>query len=248
MGAPVPSGGGRVRNRWIPFWGLQISEVIVGIAYADTSIHVSRSGVLIGAAVAYFALAVTARGPLGIFRLVSQKVHVMALMAVSAVVAISPVLATLRPDIEGILVLELGAVGLIRLATLTQTAGSSPRPASGIRSGRVIDATATPVEPAPAPGAPAPAPGAAAPASGAAAPASGADALASGAARWAGRAAGAATASGKRAAAKYGPEAEKHVKRTIRGAGRIAGKAGAAGKAGGGPAPAPPSDAEPPGA
>jgi hypothetical protein len=246
-GAPAPSGGGRLHHRWIPFWGLQVSEVIVGIAYADTSIHVSRGGVLIGAAVAYFALAVTARGPLGIFRLVGQKVHVMLVMAVSAVVAISPVFATLRPDIEGILVLEFGAVGLIRLATLTRTAGSSTRTASGVRSGRVIDATATPVERAPAP---APTPTAAAAGS---PDGSGVDGPADSAARRVGRAAGAATASGKRAAAKYGPEAEKQVKRTIRGAGRIAGKAGAggrsgsAGQPGSGPAPSQPSDVEPPG-
>jgi hypothetical protein len=137
-------------------------------------------------------------------------------------VAVAPVIPALRPDIEGIIVIEFGAVGMIRLATLTVTT-EYPRATRGAvrRPGAtVIDTTATIVDAArrgaadptgarpPAPGKSTPTPGSAR----------------DGTARWVGRTTGAAAASGKKMAAKYGPEAEAQVKRTIRGAGRLAGR------------------------
>jgi hypothetical protein len=44
------------------------------------------------------------------------------------------------------------------------------------------------------------------------------------AARWAGRAAGTVSASGRKAVARHRPEAEVQVKRAIRGAGRLTGR------------------------
>ena len=46
-------------------------------------------------------------------------------MVLSAVIALAPIVPALRPDIQGIIVIEFGAVGLIRVATLTRT-GDDP--------------------------------------------------------------------------------------------------------------------------
>jgi hypothetical protein len=228
------------RHRWIPFWVLQASEVAIALVFMELLIHVSNGGLLVAAAVTFFALAVTARGPLGVFRICGQRLHLTLATAAAAAVAVAPVIPALRPDIQGIIVIEFGAVGLIRLATLTlatdypRATGTSRR-----RRGVVIDTTATVVDASTAgrttagrttagrttagrtaagptttgrqPGDQAAAPRATTPPAGAAA-------------RWAGRTTGAAAASAKKMTARYRPEAEAQVKRTIREAGRIAGR------------------------
>jgi hypothetical protein len=141
----------------------------------------------------------------------------------AAMAAVAPIIPALRPDIEGIIVLEFGAVGLIRVATLTDA--TRPQRAAAIRrrpDTAVIDVTATAAgsDPAPfhstaEPESPTPADAAAAVAGG---DASGA------AARWAGRTAAAAATSGRQAVARHRPEAEERVKRSIRSAGRLAGR------------------------
>ena len=196
--------GGRA---FLPFWLLQAMELVVAVVFVDISVHVSRGGILIGGAAVYGILAIMAKGPLGIFRLCGRRLHVRLVVLASALLALSPIFSALRPDIEGIIVIEFGAIGVIRLATFTLTDGSTPR-AGSPAGGRVIDATASigaahqlPDEP-PAPKN----------------PSSGA------AARWLGRTTASATSSGKRMADKHRPEAEAQVKRTIRGAGRLAGR------------------------
>lgn len=210
------------RRRWIPFWVMQAFEIAVAVVFVDLSVHVNHGGLMVVAALAFFALAVTAQGPLGVFRVCNQRLHLLLAMVLAGVVAVAPVIPALRPDIEGIIVIEFGAVGMIRLATLTVTT-EYPRATRGAvrRPGAtVIDTTATIVDAArrgaadptgarpPAPGKSTPTPGSAR----------------DGTARWVGRTTGAAAASGKKMAAKYGPEAEAQVKRTIRGAGRLAGR------------------------
>jgi hypothetical protein len=198
------SRGPRGRRSFLPFWVLQGTELLVAVIFVDISVHVSRGGVLIGGALAYGALAVTANGPLGIFRLVSRTMHVRLAIVVSALLAVSPIISALRPDIEGIIVMEFGAIGVIRLATFTVTDGPGLR--SGGRAGRpVIDSTATIGKPVP-------------PLS------SVVSTEKQPAARWLGRTTATAAASGKRVADKHRPEAEAQVKRTIRGAGRLAGR------------------------
>jgi pyruvate/2-oxoglutarate dehydrogenase complex dihydrolipoamide acyltransferase (E2) component len=211
---PRPRSG---RRRWIPFWVLQLTELAVAFIFVDISVHVGNSGLLVGAAVAVAALAVTAHGPLGILRICRPRLHVTLLIAVAAAVAVAPVLPGLRPDIEGIIVIEFGAVGLIRLATLTDTHPSSRsgRSSPSARRDRtVIDATATATDATAAASTATPVPNGS----------PGADSRTGAAARWAGRAAGVASVSGRRAVAKHGPEAEAQVKRAIRGAGRWTGR------------------------
>jgi hypothetical protein len=206
---PATTGG---RRRWIPLWVLQLAELVVAFVLVDISVHVANSGLMVAAAVAFAALAVTAHGPLGIFRICPPWLHLTLVISVAAVVAVAPVVPALRPDIEGIIVIEFGAVGLIRLATLTDMHASSRsrRPlASRRHDPSVIDATATVTSEAGVPSTTADTSATAASPSGTAA-------------RRAGRAAGTASASGKRAVAKHRPEAEKQVKRAIREAGRLA--------------------------
>jgi hypothetical protein len=236
----IGAGTGTRRHRWFPFWIMQATEIVIALVFADISVHVTNGGLLIGAAIALFALAVTAQGPLGLFRVCGQRLHLWLAMAVSVAMALAPLIPALRPDIEGIIVLEFGAVGLFRVATLTRTG----EPYGAVRAGghgrsSVIDANATVTDAAGGAGAGTGARAGAGAGAGAgvggAAAGAGADASAGGratgsptssgaAARWAGRASGAAVASGKQVVADYRPEAEAQVKRTIRGVGRLAGR------------------------
>ncbi len=206
---------GRRGGRWLPFWVLQATEIAVAVVFADASIHVNNGELLVVGALAFFALAVTAHGPLGIARICSQSLHLVLAVVVGVLVAVAPVLPALRPDIEGIIVVEFGAIGLIRLATLTRSTSPTLGLGQTARSGpdaKVIDTTATVVD-ARSTSSP----------HHSSRPGSGGPASPDPSARRAGRAAGAASVSGRRAAAKYGPLAGARIKQTIRTAGRIAG-------------------------
>jgi hypothetical protein len=199
----------RTRLRWLPFAALQAIEIGVGVILAYLSVHSSNSSLMVVAGAAFALLAVTARGSLGIVRLFGQRLHVVLVVVVAVAVGLAPIIPAFRPDIQGIIVLEFSVVGLIRLATFTQTDSSVPGLAGRRRPSPVVDATAsvvqTPVPSSPGPTTPAPA------ATGAAA-------------RWLGRTTGAAAATGKRTVAQHRPVAEAQAKRTIRSAGWIAGR------------------------
>ncbi len=209
----------RRSQRVAPFWILQATEILSVMTLAYLSLHVSRGGVLAVAGAVFAALALTADGPLGILRISGRKLHVILVSAVAVIVAVSPVVSTIRPDIEGIIILEVAAIGIIRLATLVNT---DPRPANpnGVGgSGAVINARARVADPS----APERRGRNASPSTGRSRPP--AEEGVSSAARRAGRAAGAATSAASRSTAKHGPIAKAQVKRTIRSAGRLAGKA-----------------------
>ncbi len=216
-GAVTPPTPGHGR-RWLPFWVIQATEIGVAVVLADVSIHVSRGGVLVAGAFVFFALAVTADGPLGLVRVCRQRLHLVLVVVAAVVLCVVSLLPTVRPDIEGLIVIGFVAVGLIRLATLTQTgpAAVGTRLVRRSRPGvTVIDTTATVAE-TPPPADP----------TGGGGPAPAREVSSSDlAARWAGRATSSAAATGKRAAAKYGPVAGTHLRRTIRAAGRAVGSA-----------------------
>ncbi|HEX3461224.1 MAG TPA: hypothetical protein VHT49_09990 [Acidimicrobiales bacterium] len=210
-------------RRITPFWVLQAAEILSVVALADLSLHVDRGGVLTVAGGVFAALALTADGPLGIVRIFSRKLHVVVVVVVAVVVALSPAVSAIRPDIEGILILEIAAVGIIRLATLVNTDPRSAGPKGRRGSRPVVDATATVTvrtPPASVPTEPEPS----------APPAAGRSLFpreerVGAAARWAGRAAGAATSAASRTTAKHGPTAKAQAKRTIRSAGWLVGRA-----------------------
>jgi hypothetical protein len=191
---------------------------VVAVVFVDISVHVARGGLLVVAAIAFAGLAVTARGPLGIIRLCGPRLHLGLVIGTAAIVAIAPIVPAFRPDIQGIIVLEFGTIGLIRLATFTRSSETVGRFASPRRGAPVINATATVVPPGTVP------PGTSSRPQPAARPRSSRPPTSGTAARWAGRTAGAAAASGKRVAAKHRPAAEARLRRSIRDAGRIAGR------------------------
>ncbi len=196
---------------------MQAVEIIVALIFVDVSAHIHDGGLLVASALAFLVLAVSADGPLGIVRICAQPLHVTVAIAVSIAVALAPIIPGIRPDIEGLIVLEFGAVGVIRLATLTQiTASPRTRPSNRRHGSKVIDTTATVVD------ATASADQAGTTREDGIRPGNGPSRkqpAAESAARWAGRTAG--------AAAKHRPEAEAQVRRTIRGAGKLAGKVAA---------------------
>ncbi len=120
LAEPAPS------RRWIPFWVLQVAELAVAFVFVDVAVHLTSQGLLLAAAALFALLAVTARGPLGIVRLCPRGLHVVLVVVASVAIALSPILPVLRPDLIGIIVVEFGAVGMIRLATLTRTADAAP--------------------------------------------------------------------------------------------------------------------------
>ena len=116
----------------------------MAFVFVDISVHIGNSGLLLAVAAALVVLAVTAQGPLGIFRVCPPRLHLILVVVVAAMAAVAPVIPALRPDIEGIIVLEFGAVGLIRVATLTDA--TRPDRAAAVRrrpDTAVIDVTAT---------------------------------------------------------------------------------------------------------
>ena len=227
----APVGGRTQGRRWLPFWGIQATEVVVALIFADISVHVANGGLLVGSAIALFALAVTAQGPLGIFRICGQRLHLFLAMALSAVIALAPFVPALRPDIAGIIVVEFGAVGLFRVATLTRTGDAHRAVRPGAPHGSpVIDTTATVIDAGVGDGGIGGGAGTGAgtgtdrgPGSSSGRPTT-APTTPGAAARWAGRASGAAVASGKQVVSNYRPEAEVQVKRTIREIGKLAGR------------------------
>jgi hypothetical protein len=99
-------------------------------ALAELSIHIRHSGLLLVAAGAFALLAVTARGPLGLARVCGPRLHGTLDVVVALAVAAAPILPALRPDVTGILVVEVASLAWVRLATLTRY--TRPAPVSAV--------------------------------------------------------------------------------------------------------------------
>jgi hypothetical protein len=203
--------------RWqIPFWAFQVLELGVAFLLVTQSVHVGHGGLLIAGGIALAVLALTARGPLGVFRVCGQPLHRTLVVAIALGMAACSFLPAVRPDLEGLLVIAGAVVALVLLATRTTVTGGGRRGrrrAAG--GGEIIDATATvatPPDPGPTPPS----------------PADGPDTVL----RKAGRTTGAAAVVGRRAVDEYRPQVEDQVKKSLRGAGRLAGRL--AGPKGGG--------------
>ncbi len=205
------SGTSRSARRWIPFAVLQAGELGVAVSFAVLSVHVHNPVLLLGAAGLVTLLALTADGPLGVLRICGQRLHVHLVAVTAVLIAVAPVLPALRSDIEGILVTTFGAVGLLRLSTLTRVR----EPLRGQQRSRagapLIDATATVSPPVATAG---PDPTVVQPAG----PAK------ESALYRTGRAAGVASAAGRRAVERNRPEVETQVRRGLRKAGRAVGR------------------------
>jgi len=188
----------------IPFWALQVLELGVAFLLVTQSVHVGRGGLLVAAGVLFGLEALTADGPLGVVRVVPQRLHVLLVAGTALLLGALAFVPSLRPDVEGLLVIGAAVVAVVFLATRTVTASGRRGRRAG-RQGPVIDATATVVPPdGTAPSEPAGDPDSAL--------------------RRAGRTTGAAAAAGRRAVEEHRPQVEDQVKRTLREAGRLAGR------------------------
>jgi len=201
-GGNDPDGRGRGRGR-LHFWVIQVTELAVAVGLVDLSLHVTRAAVLLGAAGVLAAISLTAKGPLGVVRLVGRPAHRVVALVVAAGMALAPLAPALRPGVDGIAILELGAIGLARVATLVRVAPgplSADPEAPGRRAARGEPSGASPgsrggADPPPV----------------------------ARAARWAGRAASQAGTAVNRAADSHGPVAKAHVLRVARTSGRVTG-------------------------
>ncbi len=93
--------------------------------------HIGRSVLLVVGAAAFGALAVTAKGPLGLIRVCGPRVHAVLDVVVAVGLALAPLLPALRPDAAGIVVVEVVALAWLRMATLTRYRRPLPTPATG---------------------------------------------------------------------------------------------------------------------
>ncbi len=123
--------------RRLPFWGLQSAELAIALILVDVSVHISHAGLLVAAAAALGILALSARGPLGLLRVCSQRTHVVLCVPVAGLVLVAPILPALRPGTGGIVVVVVAMLALLRLATITRT---DPRPRQQDHGGRMAGA------------------------------------------------------------------------------------------------------------
>ena len=204
----APPGPAQAGDRgWrIPFWALQVLELGVAFLLVTQSVHVGHGEILVAAGAALAVLALTADGPLGIYPICRQRLHVTLVIAAAVIMVVAACIPSVRPDLEGLLVIALAVVALIVLASRTSVTGGRGRRRRAPGRGEVIDATATVATPdaQPAPSV---------------VPDGGDSAI-----RKAGRTTGAAAAAGKRAVDEHRPAVEDQVKRGLRGAGRLAGR------------------------
>lgn len=194
----------------IPFWALQVLELGVAFLLVTQSVHVRHGAILVVAGAVLAVLALTADGPLGVYRRCGQRLHLVILVGVVVALVVAACIPSTRPDLEGLLVIAFAVVALIVLGARTTTGGGRRRRRRAPGGGEVIDATATVIPAAPEPPAgPAVDPGAPDPDS---------------VLRKAGRTTGAAAAAGRRAVDEHRPAVEDQVKKGLRGAGRLAGR------------------------
>jgi hypothetical protein len=107
-------------RRTLPFALHQLLELVVGLALIGLSIHVSRPGLLVATGVVFVALALLSQGRLGIVGLLPPRVHAALDVIVALAAALAPIFPSLRPDLTGILCVELAALAWLRVATLTR--------------------------------------------------------------------------------------------------------------------------------
>jgi hypothetical protein len=223
----------------VPFWILQLAELLAAVALADLSLHVDRGGLLVAGTAVFALLAITAKGPLGLVRLVPRRLHVYFVCVVAVVFALAPIIPQIRPDASGIIIIVFGAVGLFRLATLTRTDLPVRAPRGSARPWVRPSAGDTPSGAGALPGSGSPgaeARGAVSPGSGspgAVSPGSASDGLSTTeiAARLLGRGAktaahhaGTAVEAAALTAEKHGPAAKAQASRAVRSAGRLTGR------------------------
>jgi hypothetical protein len=95
-------------------------EYVVAGALVEMSLHTPHAGLLLGGAVAFALLAVTARGPLGVARVCGGRLHGALDVTVVLALMAAPILPGLRPGTLGVVAVEVVGVMWLRVVTLTR--------------------------------------------------------------------------------------------------------------------------------
>jgi hypothetical protein len=140
---PGTTAGTPRRRRPIAFAIHQLFEYFFAVALIVLSVHIGRSALLLAAGVGLGILAVTARGPLGLIRVCGARLHAVLDVVAGVLMALSPLVPTLRPGALGIVAIELVAVAWLRVTMLTRY--RSPAGATtGATVAAVVGTTAEP--------------------------------------------------------------------------------------------------------
>ena len=184
-------------------WILQVLELAIAYLLISQSAHVAGGALLAVSGILLGLLTLSVDAPLGVIRVCSPRVHLFAVRVLAIATVVGLAVPASRPDAEGIVVVLIAAAALIVLSTRASAASGSRRRRRQGRDNVPIDATATVSIPRPD-------------------PASAESDASDSAMRKAGRATGAAAGAGKRVVDEHRPVVEAKVKRSLRGAGRLA--------------------------
>jgi hypothetical protein len=114
-------------RRTLPFALHQVIELVLGVALVALSVHVSHPQLLVATGIAFVLLALLSDGRLGAVHLIPARVHAWLDVMVALAAAVAPVFPRLRPDLTGIVCIELAALAWLRIATLTRYRAPAPR-------------------------------------------------------------------------------------------------------------------------
>jgi hypothetical protein len=104
------------------------------------AVHIGHSDLLLVAAVVFGVLALTSRGPLGLVRACGPRLHAVLDVTAAVLLALAPLVRPLRPGVIGIVVIEVVAVGWLRLATVTRYSAPTRTKGDALSTGApVID-------------------------------------------------------------------------------------------------------------
>jgi len=141
----------RTARRWRPlrFGVHQGAEYALAAGLVDLSLHTRHPYLLYAAAATMAAESLATRGPLCLATFLPRRIHAAADTVLPFCFAIGPLVPSLRPDLVGMLSLELGMLAWLRISTLTRysepatsTMAVAPAARSGASSGTSASGTA----------------------------------------------------------------------------------------------------------
>jgi hypothetical protein len=112
--------GPRRRERPVPFVIHQLFEYFFAIALVVLSVHIGGSTLLLVAGIVLGVLAITAHGPLGLVRVCGPRLHAVLDIVAGVAFVLCPLVRPWRPDVIGIVAVELVAVAWLRMAMMTR--------------------------------------------------------------------------------------------------------------------------------
>ena len=104
----------------LPFWIHQLVEYLIGILLVSQALQADRPLIPLAAGTAVLALAATADGPIGAFRVVGRHLHYVLDLVVGIALLVLAVLARGATGSTGVLVTVVAGVSVLVLAVRTE--------------------------------------------------------------------------------------------------------------------------------